>query len=181
MSFLRVDVAAALLFFSPPARAADLRVAGRKLVILDGDLGGKDKVALVARGAEVTKGSGIDLGEISATVDIERGEAHGRFSIPAGPRGGGDDGWRQNDTSLARHQNPDAATSTAHLAVDVAWGTEDTLAPLRVSASGAAVHLLTALRPRADGEPLARSGFSQSGTVFEIRVPSGDTVVTPVS
>lgn len=92
------------------ALAGDVGVEGKKLAIIDGGLGGKDKISFVAKGSEVQKGPDTDLADIAATVDISRGGAQGSFSIPAGALGPGGDGWRQNDASLARYQNPDAST-----------------------------------------------------------------------
>ncbi len=110
MLLLRLSCAAAILWCAGAAFAADAGVEGKKLVIVDGGLSGNDKIAFVAKGADLTKGAGTDPATISATIELSRGEIGGAVSIPAGPLGPGVPGWRQNDGSPARYQNSSAAS-----------------------------------------------------------------------
>lgn len=102
--------AAGVLLASTAGLATDVGVTAKKLVIVDGGVGGKDKLSFVAKGANLTKGAGTDIDAISAHVEILRRAAGGAFSIPSGALGSSGHGWRQNDPTLARYQNADAAT-----------------------------------------------------------------------
>lgn len=99
-----------LLLVPLHAHAADVGVSGRKLAVVDGGPSGKDKITLVVKGAGVSKGAATDANGISATVAFFRGAVRGVFAVPAGALGPGGDGWRRNDASLARYQNPRADT-----------------------------------------------------------------------
>lgn len=106
----RLLLASLLVWVPLHAHATDVGVAAKKLAVVDGGTSGKDKVSFVATGTGVAKGGAADVGGISGGLAISRGAVRGGFSIPAGGLGPGGEGWRQNDASLARYQNPDAGT-----------------------------------------------------------------------
>ena len=87
------------------ARAADISIAGRKLVIQDKvAASGKAKATFVAKDPAITKGAGTDATQISAQLDVSYDAANGTFLAPQGA------GWLSNTASVAKYRNRTAPT-----------------------------------------------------------------------
>jgi hypothetical protein len=90
------------------ARAADISIAGRKLVIVDKlNATGRAKVVFVATHPGVTKGSGTNQAQISVQLDLSYDSASGAF---LGPQGSG---WLTNKDTIAKYVNREAPTGGA--------------------------------------------------------------------
>lgn len=88
-------------------------VTPRKLIVIDKPA--KARTVFVAKDSTVTKGPGVDVGQISVQVTIAQGSAVGAFTIPTGTA----NGWRANTARGARYVNPSApgGPTQARLAV----------------------------------------------------------------
>jgi hypothetical protein len=91
------------------AMAADIGVAGKKLIIVDkSTLASRAKVVYVSKdkGAGITKGTGTDTAGIDAQFDFfyGTGSVSGTFVVPAGALAGSD-GWKVNKSSVAKYIN----------------------------------------------------------------------------
>jgi hypothetical protein len=104
------------------ARAANLGVTGRKLLVLDKLAIGTAKVVYVSkdRGAGITKGPGTDAGDIAAGFEVayEDGSAAGAFVIPSG-ESDGTAGWLLNRATVAKYVNKAAPAGPTEARVAV--------------------------------------------------------------
>lgn len=164
------------------ALATDVGVTAKKLAVVDGGTSGKDKLSFVAKGANLTKGAGTDIDEISAHIEIVRGGAGGSFTIPAGALGPSGHGWRQNDAGLARYQNTDASsgipTSTRSFLVKpgkvlklTTRGLGD--APLDFSALAAEASTLRTIATIVNGDELVRHCTTFAASDITTTEPNG--------
>ena len=80
------------------ARAADISIVGKKLIIVDKMvLAGKAKAVFVAKDALVTKGTGTDTSQISAQLDVSYDSTAGAFLAPQGSN------WLVNKDTVAKY------------------------------------------------------------------------------
>ena len=104
------------------ARALDVEVAARKLIISDRWLlAARAKIVYVGLDGRVTKGTGIDPATIGARFEIRwaDGTVSGEFVLPPGISNGSD-GWKSNDGGVAKYVNryaPSAGPTDAKIAV----------------------------------------------------------------
>jgi hypothetical protein len=87
-------------------RAADIPVAGRKLIVADRSAAvGRVRVSFSVVDEGVTKGGGTDATAIGVRLSLRyaNGAATGMFEVPRG-----DPGWVMNDASAAHFLNPGA-------------------------------------------------------------------------
>ena len=90
---------------SGTARAADISIIGKKLIIVDKlTLANKAKAVFVAKDPNITKGTGTDPAQISARLDISYDSAAGAFLAPQGPN------WLVNKDTVAKYVNKTAPT-----------------------------------------------------------------------
>ncbi len=143
-----------------------------------------------AAGVDVTRTVGLVSDSFAVVVDRFTGTAAHSYGLT----------WRGRGDSTVRSLSaphlgvdyawPDAATPSAHLAIDVTgsapltgvvdsglyapvWGSEETLAPLRASTSASHLHVLSVLRPRLDASPSTVIANVGSGDVVAFRVTDG--------
>jgi len=101
-----------LLFGVTPARADNIGISGRKLVVIDKlELLNKAAVRLLSLDPRITKGSGTSSSDIGATLDINieafnQPPNSGAYNIPQGFSETA--GWRVNNGTLAKYVNPGA-------------------------------------------------------------------------
>jgi len=89
-------------------RAADIPVAGKKLIITDKlASSGRATATIVVSDPAVTKGAGTDPATIEAAVKIAFDGKAGVFSLPAGS------GWTKNATVVAKYANKTAPAGGA--------------------------------------------------------------------
>jgi len=106
--FVSIAVALGLLTSVGVSQAADIQIAGKKLVIVDKLVAAtKAKAVFVAKDPGVTKGSGTDPAQIDAQLDISYDSASGVFLAPQGS------GWLVNKTTVAKYVNKSAPTGGA--------------------------------------------------------------------
>jgi hypothetical protein len=120
MRILRSLVAATICFaaLNATAFAADIPVAGKRLVVLDrGEV--KKKVVFVVRDdtAGITKGEAVDVNDISAILHVSYGTSStgAIFRVPVGAYDG-TEGWKVNKAKRAHFVNktsPAGSTTTA--------------------------------------------------------------------
>jgi hypothetical protein len=83
-------------------------VVAKKLIVVDKlTLASKAKLVYVAKDAAVTKGTGTDTADISATFDVAYDAEAGAFAVPAGALVG-KTGWKVNRPTVAKFVNKDA-------------------------------------------------------------------------
>lgn len=104
--------AAFLASLSTLAWSTDVGVSGKKLVVIGGGDGTRDKLSFVAKGGAIQKGSGTDPDAIELSIDLQRGDHIGSFRIPNGVLAPAGHGWQRNDQKVARYRNVHADSGT---------------------------------------------------------------------
>jgi len=154
------------------------------------------RIAEFAAGVAVQRTVALVDDGFAAVLDFFQGSSQHTYA--ATWRGRGDVAVRALTAAHvgADYAWPDTATPSAHLAVDVAasaplsggtiaglyapaWGVEETLSPLRVSATATTLHALTVLRPRADAATASSIAAVGGGAVAAFAITAGarETVV----
>lgn len=99
---------APLLYLLPGARAADIPITGRKLIVVDKTVAaGKAKAVFVSKDPLVTKGAETDPAQIEETLEIGYDTEYGAFLMPQGGH------WLGNSTTVAKYVNKDAPNGGA--------------------------------------------------------------------
>jgi hypothetical protein len=99
---------APLLCLPPLARAVDIPITGRKLVVVDKVASaGKAKAVFASKDPLVTKGTGTDPAQIEATLEIAYDTQYGAFLMPPGGH------WLTNSPTGAKYVNKSAPTGGA--------------------------------------------------------------------
>jgi hypothetical protein len=94
-------------------------VVAKKLIVVDKlTLASKAKLVYVAKDAAVTKGTGTDTTDISATFDVAYDAEAGAFAVPAGALVG-NTGWKVNKPTVAKFVNKDAPAGGTEVKVAV--------------------------------------------------------------
>jgi ELWxxDGT repeat protein len=96
-------------------------VVGKKLIIVDKtSLAGKAKVVYVStdQAAGITKGSGVDTSNISATFDYAYDGVAGQLRMQAGALGASE-GWKVNKATVAKFVNKDTVGGSTVVKVGV--------------------------------------------------------------
>ncbi len=154
------------------------------------------EVSEFAAGVDVTRTVALVADEYGVVLD--RFESNFAHDYATTWRGRGNASVR---SALPSHHGvdyawPSTATATAYVAVDVgasaglaglldtglyasAWGQEESVSPLRVSATSTALHSVTVLRPRLDTAPASTITSIGSGDIVGFRIDDlvGDVVV----
>ena len=69
-----------------PARATDIPITGRKLIVVDKTgAASSDMVVFVAKDTAIMKGTGTDPAQIEARLEVAYDSAAGAFIVPQGP------------------------------------------------------------------------------------------------
>jgi len=106
--FIAVAVAFGVIVGAGLASAADISIAGKKLVVVDKIVAAtKAKAVFVAKDPAVTKGSGIDPAQLDAELDVSYDSASGVFLAPQGS------GWLVNKPTVAKYVNKPAPVGGA--------------------------------------------------------------------
>lgn len=89
-------------------RAADIPIAGRKVVVVDKmNAVGKAKAVFVAKHPGATKGSGTDVTQIDVEFELSYDSVSGAFLAPQGS------GWLVNKATVAKYVNKNAPAGGA--------------------------------------------------------------------
>jgi hypothetical protein len=97
-----------LLCLPPLARAVDIPIIGRKLVVVDKvAAAGKAKAVFVSKDALVTKGAGTDPAQIEETLEIAYDAQYGAFLMPPGGN------WLSNSATVGKYVNKGAPSGGA--------------------------------------------------------------------
>jgi hypothetical protein len=121
--FVMVVGTLAIALGAGSSMAADIGVAGKKLIVVDKVTAAlRAKVVYVSKdaGAGISKGTGTDVSAIDAVFDFTyaSGSAGGSFVIPLGASNGVD-GWKVNKASVAKYVNKIAPSGPTGVKVAV--------------------------------------------------------------
>ncbi len=104
MRLPRLFAVLVLLLGTAVAFAADVPIAGLKLIVIDTGGNGTAKTVFVAKDVAITKGTSTDPTQIEATFEIAYDSASGAYRMPQGGK------WTGNKPTAAKYANRTAPT-----------------------------------------------------------------------